>query len=94
MLQHRGGHPRLLHRDHRQPRITGCCQKMLDLVNMAGNMDGFIFAALNLDVPAGKALHVRVHGSHNRLTRATAWAPTIPLEQTVDDLLAWWRAQH
>ena len=35
----------------------------------------------------------RLCGSHNRLTRATAWAPTIPLEQTVDDLLAWWRIQ-
>ncbi len=36
----------------------------------------------------------RLCGSHNRLTHATAWAPTIPLEQTVDDLLAWWRSQR
>ena len=68
MLQHRGGHTRLLHRDHGQSRITGRCQKLLDLVNMAGDMDNFIFAALNIDVPSGKALHVRVHGGHNRLT--------------------------
>ena len=36
----------------------------------------------------------RLCGSHHRLTQATAWAPTIPLEQTVDDLLAWWRTQR
>jgi GDP-4-dehydro-6-deoxy-D-mannose reductase len=36
----------------------------------------------------------RLWGSHARLTRASAWAPTIPLEQTVDDLLAWWRTQR
>jgi GDP-4-dehydro-6-deoxy-D-mannose reductase len=32
-------------------------------------------------------------GSHARLTAATAWTPRIPLEQSVADLLAWWRAQ-
>lgn len=34
----------------------------------------------------------RLLGSHARLSRDTEWAPQIPLEQTVDDLLAWWRA--
>jgi GDP-4-dehydro-6-deoxy-D-mannose reductase len=33
-------------------------------------------------------------GSHARLTADTGWAPTIPLEQTVDDLLAWWRTRY
>lgn len=34
----------------------------------------------------------RLVGSHARLTEETGWTPTIPLEKTVDDLLAWWRA--
>jgi GDP-4-dehydro-6-deoxy-D-mannose reductase len=32
-------------------------------------------------------------GSHERLTAETGWTPAIPLEQTVDDLLAYWRSQ-
>jgi GDP-4-dehydro-6-deoxy-D-mannose reductase len=35
----------------------------------------------------------RLCGSHARLTAETGWTPGIPLEQTVDDLLAWWREQ-
>jgi GDP-4-dehydro-6-deoxy-D-mannose reductase len=35
----------------------------------------------------------RLWGSHARLTHDTGWTPAIPLEQTVDDLLAWWRLQ-
>jgi GDP-4-dehydro-6-deoxy-D-mannose reductase len=34
----------------------------------------------------------RLQGSHARLTRDTGWTPQIELEQTVEDLLAWWRA--
>jgi GDP-4-dehydro-6-deoxy-D-mannose reductase len=30
-------------------------------------------------------------GDHSRLTRATGWAPRIPVGQTVDDLLKYWR---
>jgi GDP-4-dehydro-6-deoxy-D-mannose reductase len=32
-----------------------------------------------------------VLGDHSRLTADTGWVPQIPLEQTVDDLLAYWR---
>ena len=32
-----------------------------------------------------------VLGDHGRLTADTGWTPQIPLEQTVDDLLAYWR---
>jgi GDP-4-dehydro-6-deoxy-D-mannose reductase len=35
----------------------------------------------------------RLCGSHARLTEATGWQPAIRLDRTVDDLLAWWRAQ-
>jgi GDP-4-dehydro-6-deoxy-D-mannose reductase len=35
----------------------------------------------------------RLAGSHARLTTDTDWRPQIPLEQTVDDLLAWWQTQ-
>lgn len=34
-----------------------------------------------------------VLGDHSRLTADTGWSPQIPLEQTVDDLLAYWRQQ-
>lgn len=34
-----------------------------------------------------------VVGSHARLTAETGWAPGIPLDRTLDDLLDWWRRQ-
>lgn len=34
-----------------------------------------------------------VLGDHSRLTADTGWAPQIPLPQTVDDLLGYWRQQ-
>jgi GDP-4-dehydro-6-deoxy-D-mannose reductase len=34
-----------------------------------------------------------LYGSHARLTADTGWAPQIPLEQTLDDLLAYWRGR-
>lgn len=36
----------------------------------------------------------RLWGSHARLTRDTGWTPEIRLEQTVSDLLEWWRRQE
>jgi GDP-4-dehydro-6-deoxy-D-mannose reductase len=35
----------------------------------------------------------RLWGSHDRLTEETGWRPSLPLEQTVDDLLEWWRTR-
>ncbi len=32
-----------------------------------------------------------VLGDHSRLTADTGWSPQIPLEQTVEDLLGYWR---
>jgi GDP-4-dehydro-6-deoxy-D-mannose reductase len=34
-----------------------------------------------------------IQGSHDKLTNATGWRPEIPLDQTVQDMLEWWRAQ-
>jgi GDP-4-dehydro-6-deoxy-D-mannose reductase len=34
-----------------------------------------------------------VLGDHSRLTRDTGWQPQIPVERTVEDLLAYWRQQ-
>jgi GDP-4-dehydro-6-deoxy-D-mannose reductase len=34
-----------------------------------------------------------VHGSHARLTADTGWEPTIPIEQTLSDLLDHWRSR-
>lgn len=36
----------------------------------------------------------RQHGSHAKLTADTGWTPMITLEQTVDDLLTYWREGH
>ena len=33
-----------------------------------------------------------VLGDHTRITADTGWSPQIPLEQTVDDLLGYWRS--
>jgi GDP-4-dehydro-6-deoxy-D-mannose reductase len=32
-----------------------------------------------------------LYGSRDRLTEACGWKPEIPLEQTIEDTLAWWR---
>jgi GDP-4-dehydro-6-deoxy-D-mannose reductase len=34
-----------------------------------------------------------IRGSHEKLTRATAWEPEIPLDQTLHDMLEWWRSR-
>lgn len=34
-----------------------------------------------------------LYGSHERLTEACGWHPEIPLEQTVEDTLEWWRGR-
>ena len=34
-----------------------------------------------------------VLGDHSRIERETGWRPEIPIEQTLEDLLDWWRTQ-
>jgi GDP-4-dehydro-6-deoxy-D-mannose reductase len=34
-----------------------------------------------------------IRGSHDKLTRATGWEPEIPLDQTLHDMLDWWRSR-
>jgi len=34
-----------------------------------------------------------IRGSHEQLTNATGWQPTIPFEQTIKDTLDWWRSR-
>ena len=34
-----------------------------------------------------------VLGDHSRLSADTGWTPQIPLEQTVEDLLSYWRSR-
>jgi GDP-4-dehydro-6-deoxy-D-mannose reductase len=53
-------------------------------------------STLSVDVQTDPALY-RPHdvelsmGDHTRLTSETGWRPTIPLDRTLDDLLAFWR---
>ena len=35
-----------------------------------------------------------LHGDNSKLVRDTGWQPEIPLEQTLADLLEWWRAHE
>ena len=35
---------------------------------------------------------MELRGSYERLREATGWEPEIPLERTLADALAWWRA--
>jgi GDP-4-dehydro-6-deoxy-D-mannose reductase len=30
-------------------------------------------------------------GDYSKFQKATGWAPTIPFEKTLDDMLAYWR---
>jgi GDP-4-dehydro-6-deoxy-D-mannose reductase len=32
-----------------------------------------------------------IRGSHDKLTKATGWEPEIPLDQTLQEMLDWWR---
>lgn len=49
---------------------------------------------LELDPARLRPVEVPVHwGDNAKLQQATGWQPTIPLEQTLADVLAWWRAQ-
>jgi GDP-4-dehydro-6-deoxy-D-mannose reductase len=34
-----------------------------------------------------------IQGSSDKLTQATGWRPQIPLEQTLQDMLGWWRSK-
>ena len=44
--------------------------------------------------PANKAAPAPVPNSQNeRLRAATGWEPEIPLDQTLDDLLSYWRGR-
>jgi GDP-4-dehydro-6-deoxy-D-mannose reductase len=36
---------------------------------------------------------MEIVGSHERLSRATGWAPEVPLDQTLADTLDWWRKE-
>jgi GDP-4-dehydro-6-deoxy-D-mannose reductase len=36
---------------------------------------------------------MEIRGSHDKLTRATGWEPEIPLDQTLHDMLEWWRSR-
>jgi GDP-4-dehydro-6-deoxy-D-mannose reductase len=36
---------------------------------------------------------MEIQGSHEKLTGATGWEPEIPLEQTLLDMLEWWRGR-
>lgn len=66
MFDHGRRHARFLHRGDLHARVTGGCQKTLDFMNMPGDLNEFLSAAVNLDVTACHALHLGMHGGHDR----------------------------
>jgi GDP-4-dehydro-6-deoxy-D-mannose reductase len=36
---------------------------------------------------------MEIRGSHDRLTRATGWEPTVPFDRTLGDAVAWWEGE-
>jgi len=63
------------------------------LVALAGRVSG-VKIGHDVDTERVRAHDVReVRGSADRLASATGWRPEIPLEQTVADAIAYWRAR-
>ena len=66
---------------------------MRALVALAGRVSG-VKIRHDVDTERVRAHDVReVRGSADRLASATGWRPEIPLEQTVADAIAYWRAR-
>lgn len=65
-------------------------QEIVDgLLSLAGSAVG-----LEVDPALVRPVEVPVlRGSNERLRAATGWEPTLPLEETLRDVLAYWRAQ-
>ncbi len=70
---------------------TGTAVRIGDLLEM---LLGFSTRPIDIEVAADRLRTDDIPwlvGDHRRLTEATGWQPTIPLEQTLRDLLDWWR---
>jgi GDP-4-dehydro-6-deoxy-D-mannose reductase len=65
-----------------------------ELVTLLGEVIAPIRVRHTVD-PARVRSHevVDLRGSHARLTAATGWEPSIPLEQTMRDAVAWWERE-
>jgi len=69
----------------RDVSIAGIAQRLLDLSGAS--------LTLEVDPALVRAVEVPVlWGDPSRLTAATGWEPELPLEQTLADVTAWWRA--
>jgi GDP-4-dehydro-6-deoxy-D-mannose reductase len=66
-------------------------------ISLRGILDELLRrAAVNVEIEVDPALYrpndaPRMVGDNGRITRDTGWTPVIPLDRTVDDLLAFWR---
>ena len=70
----------ILDEHHSDQYVEGLCQRAT--IRISIESDPALFRPH--DAPL-------VLGDSTRLTRDTGWAPEIPLDRTLDDLLAYWR---
>ncbi len=83
--------------DHGEPGIYNVCSGVArsarELVAALGEVAG---VAVDHQVDPAKVRAHEVHevrGDNTHLRATTGWTPEIPLEQTLRDTLAWWRAR-
>jgi GDP-4-dehydro-6-deoxy-D-mannose reductase len=81
--------------EHAPPGVYNVCSgRSVAITDILATLAGFT----RLEVGARtdpKRLRRRevtdIQGSHDKLTQATGWQAEIPLEQTLQDMLNWWR---
>jgi GDP-4-dehydro-6-deoxy-D-mannose reductase len=72
---------------------SGTATSVRELVELAGQAGG-VRVRHEVDTQRVRGHDVpEVRGSAERLASATGWRPEIPLEQTVADAIAYWRAR-
>jgi GDP-4-dehydro-6-deoxy-D-mannose reductase len=71
-----------------------CSGRPVTIRQVLDHLLGMSEQAVKVQVDPGRLRPADIpvlYGSRERFTRATGWEPVIPLEQTLLDLLAWWR---
>ena len=71
-----------------------CSGRDVAVSTLAEHFVGMATAPMRIELDESRLRPVEVpvvRGDNSRLRAATGWAPEIPLEQTLGDILAWWR---
>jgi len=76
--------------------FNACSEKAMRISELIDQMAGAAGIPVEFEVDPVKLRPAEapvLYGSAERLREATGWKPEIPLEQTLNDLLDWWRAE-